>query len=85
MKLCFSMLLFSCLASAQLSIRPAIKGPLHVQGNQLIDSSGMGVALQGTQAPKGLGLDYAGTMFSTIRQRWNMNAEVRLPLSVDES
>ena len=44
----------------------------------------MAVTLQGTQAPKDIGLDYAGTMFSTIRQRWNMNA-VRLPLSVDES
>ena len=55
-----------------------------MQGNQLIDSTGMAVTLQGTQAPKDIGLDYAGTMFSTIRQRWNMNA-VRLPLSVDES
>ena len=84
MKPICTVLLFTTLACAQLSVRPAIKGPLRVKGNQLIDSTGLGVTLQGTQAPKSLTLDYAGTMFSTIRQRWNMNA-VRLPLSVDES
>ena len=36
------------------------------------------------RAPIDLGLDYAGTMFSTIRQRWNMNM-VRLPISVTRS
>lgn len=68
-------------AASLLSIRPPVTGGLHVQGNKLIDATGRELVLQGTEAPIDLGLDYAGTMFSTIRQRWNMNM-VRLPISV---
>ena len=71
-------------ASSVLSIRPAVTGGLHVDGNKLIDGSGRELLLQGTEAPIDLGLDYGGTMFSTIRQRWNMNM-VRLPVSVTRS
>ena len=49
-----------------------------------MDGGGRELLLQGTEAPIGLGLKYAGTMFSTIRQRWNMNM-VRLPASVARS
>ena len=84
LKLASVLILCASLSNGQLSIRPAIKGPLRVQGNLLQDSNGLFVTLQGTQAPADLGLKYAGTMFSTIRQRWNMNA-VSLPLSVEES
>ena len=84
LKLASALILCTSLVSGQLTIRPAIKGPLRVQGNLLQDSNGLVVTLQGTQAPEDLDLKYAGTMFSTIRQRWNMNA-VRLPLNVEES
>jgi uncharacterized protein (TIGR03437 family) len=49
-----------------------------------MDATGRELVLQGTEGPVDLGLDYAGTMFSTIRQRWNMNM-VRLPISVERA
>jgi uncharacterized protein (TIGR03437 family) len=82
----FTAVLFaaSSLGFAQLTIKPVVTGGLHVEGNKLIDGAGRELTLQGTEAPIDLGLDYAGTMFSTIRQRWNMNM-VRLPISVERS
>jgi hypothetical protein len=64
------------------AVMPTVKGPLHVSGNHLMDATGAAVTLRGTAAPEDLPLAYAGTLFSTIRQRFNMNM-VRLPLSID--
>ncbi len=84
MRLATAILVTSSIGFAQLAIRPAVTGGLRVEANKLIDGNGRQILLQGTEAPIYLGLDYAGTMFSTIRQRWNMNM-VRLPVSVDRS
>ena len=84
MRLAAAILVTSSIGFAQLAIRPAVTGGLRVEANKLIDGSGRQLLLQGTEAPIDLDLDYAGTMFSTIRQRWNMNM-VRLPVSVDRS
>ena len=75
------LLVVSSVAWAQLSIRPAARERLTVAGNRLVDEHGEAILLQGTQAPVDLDLARAGTMFSTLRQRWNMNM-VRLPVSV---
>lgn len=86
--------LMSCvLASAQPGPTPMPQGPLHTQGNMLLDSAGHVIVLKGTEMP---GLNVAhpdpsgvetqtaaaltATTFSTIRLRWNMNA-LRLPVS----
>lgn len=68
--------------TGQTSLLPVVKGPLRVAGNQLIDATGSPFTLRGTAVPKDLPLAYAGTMFSTIRQRFNMNS-VRVPVNVD--
>ena len=70
------------------------KGPIHVERNRLVDSDGQPFLIRGTQLPEfrtrppagraeaveGFG-PHSSTVFSTIRQRWNMNA-VRLPLNL---
>ena len=61
-----------------------MSGGLRVEANKLVDATGRPLLLQGVEAPIDLELDYAGTMFSTIRQRWNMNM-VRLPVSISRS
>ncbi|MCC6537727.1 MAG: cellulase family glycosylhydrolase [Bryobacterales bacterium] len=75
---------FSVAAEAQLGLRPVLTAGVHVDGARMVDATGATVLLQGTEAPADLDLNYAGTMFSTIRQRWNMNM-VRLPVSVDRA
>lgn len=71
-------------AAAELSVRPKVEGGLRVAGNRLVDAAGRTILLQASETPLDLPLAYAGTMFSTLRQRWNMNA-VRLAVSVDRS
>ena len=66
--------------AAEPAVLPAVRGPLHVAGHLLLDRLGAAITLRGTAAPADLPLAYAGTMFSTIRQRFNMNA-VRLPIA----
>jgi uncharacterized protein (TIGR03437 family) len=59
--------------------------PLHVQGNQLVDSTGQAFVLRGTAMPFRQASDAAvltASVFSQIGQRWNMNA-LRLQISVD--
>jgi uncharacterized protein (TIGR03437 family) len=71
------------------------KGPIHVERNRLVDSQGRAFLLRGTELPEfrtpsqaggseadGFGL-HSATVFSTIRQRWNMNV-VRIPLSLSD-
>lgn len=70
--------------AAQPALLPVVQGPLRVSGNRLLDAGGSPFTLLGTSVPEDLPLDYAGTMFSTIRQRFNMNA-VRLPVKVDSA
>ena len=84
MKLPVAVLAVCSTGMAQLAVRPAVTGGLRVEGSKLIDGAGRELLLQGTEVPISLGLEYAGTMFSTIRQRWNMNM-VRLPVSVARS
>ena len=66
----------------QTSLLLVVKGPVRVVGNQLIDATGSPFTLRGTAVPEDLPLAYAGTMFSTIRQRFNMNS-VRVPVNVE--
>ena len=73
------------------------KGPIHVERNQLVDSLGHAFLIRGTQLPefrahppvsRGEEAEafgpHSATVFSTIRQRWNMNA-VRLPLNFPDN
>ena len=71
-------------AGAELRVRPKVEGGLRVAGHQLVDRTGRTILLQASQTPLDLPIAFAGTMFSTLRQRWNMNA-VRLAVSVDRS
>lgn len=76
--------LFALELAAQPVLLPAVQGPLRVSGNRLLDGAGSPFTLMGTSIPEDLPLDYAGTMFSTIRQRFNMNT-VLLPVKVDSA
>jgi uncharacterized protein (TIGR03437 family) len=78
-------------AAAQPGPTPVVRGPLHVEGNRILDSENQPILLRGTQL-RALDLDedpgppagiagLTATTFSTIRQRWNMNV-VRLLVSV---
>ncbi|MBY0508190.1 MAG: hypothetical protein K2X03_30025 [Bryobacteraceae bacterium] len=80
--LMFSLALSSL--AAQPALMPVVQGPLRVAGNRLVDATGASITLRGTEAPGDLPLAYAGTMFSTIRQRFNLNT-VRLPVSVERA
>ena len=68
----------------QTTLLRVVKGPVRVVGNQLIDATGSLFTLRGTAVPEDLPLAYAGTMFSTIRQRFNINS-VRVPVNVDSA
>lgn len=68
----------------------APRGPLHIERNYLVDNQGQPFLIRGTQLPafgtrypakSGEFEPHSATVFSTIRQRWNMNA-VRLPLNL---
>lgn len=84
-RLALPLVLGAVLAHAQFALRPgATGGPVRVAGHRLLNQAGTPLLLQGTEAPMDLTLDFAGTMFSTIRQRWNMNM-VRLPISVSRA
>src|SRR5262245_54732145 len=79
------LLCFPVLAVAQHGLNPVPKGFLHVRGNSLIDGAGRTIVLRGAEIPALDPADLAGptlsaTTFSTMRQRWNMNA-LRLPVS----
>jgi uncharacterized protein (TIGR03437 family) len=77
-------------------LTPVAVGPLHVEGNRLIDAKARPFLIRGTQlpdfhsSPPPAGTyswyqfpPYSATTYSAIRQRWNMNA-VRVPLDVEE-
>jgi uncharacterized protein (TIGR03437 family) len=77
-------------------LTPVAIGPLHVEGNRLVDAKDRPFIIRGTQLPDfhlsapGAGAYswyqfalYSATTYSAIRQRWNMNA-VRVPLDVAE-
>jgi uncharacterized protein (TIGR03437 family) len=83
--------LLAGLAGAQPGPTAIVRGPLHVEGNRILDAGNQPVLLRGTQL-RALRLDedpgppagiagLTATTFSTIRQRWNMNV-VRLLVSV---
>ena len=80
-------LLVSLASWAQPQLTPAPRGPFHVEGQDLVDSSGEPFLIRGTQLP---GLDHptigfgphSATTLITIRQRRNMNS-VRIPVSVE--
>lgn len=80
----FWLVILSAAAEAQLTLRPVLTAGVRVDGARLVNTSGQMVLLQGTEAPADLDLTYAGKMFATIRQRWNMNM-VRMPVSVDRA
>jgi hypothetical protein len=85
---------FAYMAMAHAPVLPAIKGPLAVKGNLLVDEDGQAVALRGVVMP-GLEVMDAGpesadaqnvaamtsATFGVMRLRWNLNA-VRLTVSV---
>jgi hypothetical protein len=83
--------LFLCsfsFAIAQHGINPIPIGPMHVEGNRIIDSTGQTIILRGAEIP-GLNFDVltpeiqqalSPATFTTMRQRYNMNAP-RLPVS----
>jgi uncharacterized protein (TIGR03437 family) len=68
----------------------APRGPFHIERNRLVDSQEQPFLIRGTQLPA-FGAQFqaqsaefgphSATVFSSIRQRWNMNA-VRLPLNL---
>jgi uncharacterized protein (TIGR03437 family) len=63
-------------------LTPMACGKLHVHGNLLLDDTGQVIVLKGAELEE-LGHSEAAisaTTFSTIRQRWNMNA-IRLPVN----
>jgi uncharacterized protein (TIGR03437 family) len=77
---------------AQHGVNPIPVGAMHAQGNQIVDSTGQAIVLRGAEIP---GLNLTGvspamqaiydqtlspTTFSTMRQRFNMNA-LRLPIA----
>ena len=87
-----------CGANAPGAQSPTVvpRGSLHVEGSRIVDSEGNVFLIRGTQLPEfrtlpsalrggsTIGFDpYSGTVLSTIRQRWNMNA-VRIPLNVSD-
>ncbi len=76
----------SFLAVAQHGINPIPIGPMHREGNRIVDSAGQTIVLRGAEIPGlNLGAPNADTLalspttFSTMRQRFNMNA-LRLPV-----
>src|SRR5437763_17170963 len=80
-------ILFASFIAAQHPVNPVVTGPLTVHGNALVDASGQRIILQGAVIP---GLERSdpttlatltATTFSTMRQRWNMNA-LRLPVGI---
>jgi uncharacterized protein (TIGR03437 family) len=77
---------------AQHGVNPVPIGAMHAQGNRIVDSAGQTIILRGAEIP---GLNLTGvtpamqaiynqtlspTTFSTMRQRFNMNA-LRLPIA----
>ncbi len=78
------------------ALTPVPKGPIHADGNRLVDSQGRAFLIRGTDLPEfrtlpadpeaksaaGFG-PHSATVLSTIRLRWNMNA-VRIPLSLSD-
>ncbi|HEY6392673.1 MAG TPA: cellulase family glycosylhydrolase [Bryobacteraceae bacterium] len=67
------------IASAHGVPTPAAIGPLHIQGANIVDSTGQIIPLRGTQMP-GPNADVNAVEFGILRLRWNFNA-VRLPVS----
>ncbi len=77
---------------AQHGVNPVPVGAMHAQGNRIVDSAGQTIVLRGAEIP-GLNLTnvtpamqaiynqtLSPTTFSTMRQRFNMNA-LRLPIA----
>jgi uncharacterized protein (TIGR03437 family) len=78
------------------ALTPVPKGPIHADGNRLVDSQGRTFLIRGTDLPEfrtlpadpeakpaaGFG-PHSATVLSTIRLRSNMNA-VRIPLSLSD-
>lgn len=94
------MLTFAALApmaaGASQSLSPAPAGPFRVCGNRIIDANGKPFLIRGTELPAFPGGDslafsapgafgpYSPSTFSSIRQRWNMNA-IRVPLRISDA
>jgi uncharacterized protein (TIGR03437 family) len=57
---------------------PTAVGPLHIQGANIVDSTGQIIPLRGAQLQTTAAMNAAG--FGILRLRWNFNA-VRLPVS----
>jgi uncharacterized protein (TIGR03437 family) len=79
----------SCLFASPQKVTTFPAGPMHVEGNVLVDETGRKILLRGSnvsdEATAGPGefAPLSATAFSTIRLRWNMNA-VRLRLNTAE-
>jgi uncharacterized protein (TIGR03437 family) len=68
-------------ALAQHGVNRIPIGAMHVEGNRIVDSTGQSIVLRGAVIPGDDAATLTPTTFSTMRQRYNMNA-LRVPVSV---